>query len=240
MTPMRIDLNCDLGEGCDSDSQLMPLITSANIGCGFHAGDAEKTYAAAMHWRPNITGQVGAHHPGFPDREEFGRRELNWPPERIHLECLYQVGALLGLARSAGCIVRYLKPHGALYNMACRDAGLAAAIVSAAAELGLAVMGLPGSQMQRAAKGKVSFIAEGFADRRYRPDGSLTPRSEPNAFVEDPAIAVEQAQLLVAEQGVRTLCVHGDNPHALAFVAALRTNLLRKGFALQPFDLDTA
>jgi UPF0271 protein len=238
MTPMRIDLNCDLGEGCEGDAQLMPLITSANIGCGFHAGDAEKTYAA-LRLAAQHRVQIGAH-PGFPDREEFGRRELNWPPERIYLECLYQVGALNSLAKAAGCAVRYMKPHGALYNMACRDGALAGAVVGAALELGLGVMGLPGSQMQRAAKGRVSFIAEGFADRRYRPDGSLTPRSEPNAFVEDPAIAVEQAQRLVAEQGVRTLCVHGDNPHALAFVAALRTSLLSKSFAIRPFEPDAS
>ena len=234
MTPIRIDLNCDLGEGCPSDAQLMPLITSANIGCGFHAGDAETTYAA-LKLAAQYGVQVGAH-PGFPDREEFGRRELNWPPERIYLECLFQVGALDKLAKAAGCIVRYVKPHGALYNMACRNGALAGAVVGAAVELGLAIMGLPGSQVQQAATGRVPFIAEGFADRRYRPDGSLMPRSEPNAFVEDPALAVEQAQHLAAEHGVRTLCVHGDNPHALAFVAALRTNLLNKGFSIRPFD----
>ncbi|HEV8060433.1 MAG TPA: 5-oxoprolinase subunit PxpA [Gemmataceae bacterium] len=238
MTDLHIDLNCDLGEGCASDADLMPLITSANICCGFHAGDAEKTFEAlelaALHHV-----QVGAH-PGFPDREEFGRRELHWPPSRIFFECLYQVGALNALAKAAGCTVHYLKPHGALYNMACRDPEIATSIVGAAHSLGLALMGLPGSQMQRAAMGKASFIAEGFADRRYRPDGSLTPRSEPEAFVKDPAFAVEQAQRLIADQGVRTLCVHGDNPHALAFVAALRASLSGKGFSIEPFDLDEA
>jgi UPF0271 protein len=238
MTPLQIDLNCDLGEGCAGDAELMPLITSANIGCGFHAGGCETTFAALKLAAEHHV-QIGAH-PGFPDREEFGRRELSWPPERIYHECVYQVGALNGLARAAGCIVRYMKPHGALYNMACRDAELAAPVVAAAVDLGLAVMGLPGSQMQRVAKGRVAFIAEGFADRRYRPDGSLTPRSQPDAFVEDPGLAVEQAQRLVADQGVRSLCVHGDNPHALAFVAALRASLLSKGFSLRPFDPDAA
>lgn len=238
MTALRIDLNSDLGEGCGSDAELMSLITSANIGCGFHAGDCETTFAA-LELAAQGQVQVGAH-PGFPDREEFGRRELNWPPERIFRECVYQVGALNGLARSAGCKVRYLKPHGALYNMACRDAALAAPVIAAAVELGLAVMGLPDSQLQRAALGNVPFIAEGFADRRYRPDGSLTPRSEPGAFVDDPILAAEQAQRLIADRGVRTLCVHGDNPHALAFVQALRTTLLNKGFQLQPFNPDSA
>jgi UPF0271 protein len=238
MTALCIDLNSDLGEGCASDPELMPLITSANIGCGFHAGDCETTFAA-LELAARCHVQVGAH-PGFPDREEFGRRELNWPPERILHECIYQAGAVKALARTAGCTVRYLKPHGALYNMACRDAAVATAVIAAAVELGLAVMGLPDSQLQRTAQGNVPFIAEGFADRRYRPDGSLMPRTEPDAFVNDPALAVEQAQRLIRDRGVRTLCVHGDNPHALAFVQALRTSLLSKGFTLQAFDPDFA
>jgi 5-oxoprolinase (ATP-hydrolysing) subunit A len=238
MTELRIDLNSDLGEGCASDAELMSLITSANIGCGFHAGDCETTFAALELAAQNHV-QVGAH-PGFPDREEFGRRELNWAPERVFHECVYQVGAMKALARSAGCKVRYMKPHGALYNMACRDAVLAKRVIAAAVELGLAVMGLPNSQLQRAARGNVPFIAEGFADRRYRPDGSLTPRSEPDAFVDDPTLAAEQAQRLIADSGVRTLCVHGDNPHALAFVQALRTSLASRGFKLEPFDPNSA
>lgn len=236
MTKKTIDLNSDLGEGCAGDPDIMPLITSANIGCGFHAGDCETTFAALeLAARHHI--QVGAH-PGFPDREELGRRELSWPAEKIFHECLYQVGALKALARSAGCMVRYLKPHGALYNMACRDGALAAPVIAACVELGLPVMGLPGSQLERAARGNVPFIAEGFADRRYRPDGSLTPRTQPDAFVHDPTIAAEQAQRLIAEHGVRTLCVHGDNPEALAFVQALRHSLSQSGFALQAFNPD--
>jgi 5-oxoprolinase (ATP-hydrolysing) subunit A len=238
MENARIDLNCDLGEGCQSDSQLMPLITSANIGCGFHAGGVEETFAA-LQLAAQHGVQVGAH-PGFPDREEFGRRELSWPPERILHECLYQVGALLALANDEGCTVRYMKPHGALYNMACRDAAVAAPVIAAAVSLQLPVMGLPRSQMQQAAKGRIPFIAEGFADRRYRQDGSLTPRSQPDAFVEDPAVAVEQAQRLIANTGVRTLCVHGDNPHALAFVKALRESLRAKGLAIRAFEPDAA
>jgi UPF0271 protein len=237
MTELRIDLNSDLGEGCAGDAELMPLITSANIGCGFHAGECETTFAA-LKLAAQHRVQVGAH-PGFPDREEFGRRELNWPPDKIFHECLYQVGALAALAKVAGCSVRYMKPHGALYNMACRDAALAAPVVAAAVELGMAIMGLPGSQLQNAARGKVPFIAEGFADRRYRRDGSLTPRTEHDAFVDDPTLATEQAQRLIADRGVRTLCVHGDNPQALQFVQALRTSLLTKGFTLHPFDADS-
>ncbi len=233
MDTPRIDLNCDLGEGCASDAQLMPLITSANVGCGFHAGDAETTFGA-LRLAAQHGVQVGAH-PGFPDREEFGRRELDWPADRIYRECLFQVGALTALAKDAGCVVCYVKPHGALYNMACRDAGLATPIVAAAAQLGLAVMGLPASQLERAAHGKIAFIPEGFADRRYRADGTLTPRGQPDAFIEDPALAVEQAKLLIAQQGIRTLCVHGDNPKALQFVSALRSGLLNSGFAIRAF-----
>lgn len=238
MAEQRIDLNSDLGEGCAGDAEIMALITSANIGCGFHAGDCETTFKALERAARHRV-QVGAH-PGFPDREEFGRRELNWPAEKIFHECLYQVGALKSLARAAGCPVRYIKPHGALYNMACRDATRAAPVIAAGVELGLAIMGLPDSELERAARGKVPFIAEGFADRRYRSDGSLTPRSEPDAFVADPLVAAEQAQRLIATRGVRTLCVHGDNPQALAFVQALRTSLLNKGFTLHPFDADSA
>lgn len=238
MDKPQIDLNCDLGEGCAGDAQLMPLITSANIGCGFHAGGVEETFTA-LRLAAEHGVQVGAH-PGFPDREEFGRRELAWAPERILHECLYQVGALLALAKEAGCPVRYVKPHGALYNMACRDSAIAAPVVRAAALLQLPLMGLPRSQMQKQSLGQVAFIAEGFADRRYRPDGSLTPRNQPDAFVEDPNVAVEQAQRLVAEQGVRTLCVHGDNPQALAFVKALRDSLSAKGFVIRAFEPDEA
>ncbi len=238
MTDLHIDLNCDLGEGCASDADLMPLITSANICCGFHAGDAEKTFAA-IQLAVQHDVQVGAH-PGFPDREEFGRREMNWSPERIYRECLFQVGAFFGLSLAANCKVSYLKPHGALYNMACRDETIATPIIEAAKRFGLPVMGLPDSQLQCAAEGSVRFIAEGFADRRYRSDGSLTPRSEPNAFVEDPTFAAEQAHRLIADHGVLTLCVHGDNPHALAFVAALRASLLGRNFSIEPFNLAEA
>jgi UPF0271 protein len=230
---MEIDLNCDLGEGCVGDAELMPLITSANIACGFHAGDPETAHitleAAARHGV-----QVGAH-PGFPDREHFGRRELVRTARQVFDDCVYQVGALAGLARSVGVDLRYVKPHGALYNMACREETLARPVVEAAALFGLAVMGLPGSRLQAVSAGRCPFIAEGFADRRYLPDGSLVPRSRADAFVTDPAEAVEQAERLVRDQGVQTLCVHGDNPQALAFVRALRAALTEQGITIRAF-----
>jgi UPF0271 protein len=232
---MHIDLNCDLGEGCSFDADLMPLITSANVACGGHAGDlatAHQTIALAKQHGV----QVGAH-PGFLDREHFGRRELDLPEERIYLETIFQVRALVDMAELAGAPVRYVKPHGALYNMACRDDKIARPVVRAAQELKLALMGLPGSCLEALCAGKCPFIAEGFADRRYQPEGSLVPRSRPDAFVEEPAEAVRQAEWLIRERGIRTLCVHGDNPQALAFVRALRQALTERGFTLAPFSV---
>jgi UPF0271 protein len=230
---MEIDLNCDLGEGRPHDAELMPLITSANIACGFHAGDPATAHTtlklAARHGV-----QVGAH-PGFADREHFGRRELPRTEPQIFEECVYQIGALAGLARAVGLSLRYVKPHGALYNMACRDDAYAQPIIEATALFGLDLMALPESHLEGLSAGRCSFIREGFADRRYLPDGSLVPRSRPDAFVADPAEAVRQAEWLLRERGLRTLCVHGDNPQAVAFVRELRDALTRRGFAIGAF-----
>jgi len=229
---MDLDLNGDLGEGCAHDAELMPLLTSANVACGFHAGDAvtarQTLRLAAAHGV-----QVGAH-PGYADREHFGRCELDLPPERIIDECVYQVGALSALARAEGLTVRYIKAHGALYNQACRDDAVARPLVEAAAVFGLPLLGLPGSRLEAAAAGRVPFIAEGFADRRYQADGSLVPRSRPDAFVTDPAEAAEQVERLLA-RGVRTLCVHGDNPQAVAFLRRLREILVQRGVVPRAF-----
>jgi UPF0271 protein len=228
-----IDLNCDLGEGCPYDDELMALITSANVACGFHAGDPA-TACAALVSAARHGVQAGAH-PGFPDREGFGRRELARDERRVFEDCAYQIGALAGLAKAVGLPLRYVKPHGALYNMACRDDAYARPVIAAAEQFGLAMMGLPGSRLEALSAGRVPFVAEGFADRRYLPDGSLVPRSRPDAFVEDPDEAVRQAEWLLREKGVRTLCVHGDNPQALAFVRALREELARRGVEVRPF-----
>lgn len=230
---MQIDLNCDLGEGCAGDAELMPLITSANIACGFHAGDPA-TAAATLTAAFQHGVRAGAH-PGFPDREQFGRRELARTEQQIYEDCVYQVGALAGLARALGGELSHLKPHGALYNMACRDDAYARPIVAAAALFQLPLLGLPGSRLQTLSAFRCPFIAEGFADRRYLPDGSLVPRSRPDAFVEDPAEAVQQVIQLITQQGVRTICVHGDNPQALAFVRQLRTALEQANIAIRAF-----
>jgi UPF0271 protein len=232
---MFLDLNCDLGEGCPHDAELMPLITSANIACGAHAGDAG-TMAATLEAAKRHDVQVGAH-PGYFDREHFGRRELARGEEAIFQDCVYQLGALWGMAQAVGVPVRYVKPHGALYNQACRDPAYARPVVRAAALFDLAVMGLPGSVLEQEVRmhGRGRFVAEGFADRRYLPDGSLVPRSRPDAMIEDPQEAATQVAWLVRERGVLTICVHGDNPHALALLRQLRDHLSRQGFKFRAY-----
>jgi UPF0271 protein len=229
---MDIDLNSDLGEGCGLDAELMPLITSANVACGAHAGDAE-TAATTLAMAARNGVQAGAH-PGFFDREHFGRRELARTEAQVFDDCIYQIGAISAMGRAAGCPIRYVKAHGALYNLACRDDAFARPVIAAAEFFDLPLLGLPNSRLQGLSAGHVPFVAEGFADRRYRRDGSLVPRSEPDAFVHDPGEAVRQVEWLIRERGVQTVCVHGDNPEALAFVKALRNALTAAGHRISP------
>jgi 5-oxoprolinase (ATP-hydrolysing) subunit A len=233
---MQIDLNSDLGEGCGHDIDLMGLITSANISCGFHAGDIGTAYqalkAAAEH------GVCVGAHPGFADHANFGRVEIDMTEEQITELCLYQVGALGGLARMVGKPLSYIKPHGALYNMACREERFARPVIKAAVLLELPLLALPVSRLEELSRGRVRFFREGFADRRYLADGALVPRSRPNAFVTDPEEAVRQAGWLIRERGVQSLCVHGDDPQALDFVRHLRMTLERQGYELRSFISD--
>jgi 5-oxoprolinase (ATP-hydrolysing) subunit A len=231
---VEIDLNCDLGEGCAFDEELMPLITSANISCGFHAGDVA-TAKAALKAAQQHGVQAGAH-PGFADREHFGRREMDRTEEQLFDECVFQIGALKGLALSSAWPLRYLKPHGALYNMACRDDAYARPLVEASILYALPVLGLPRSRLDTRCQGRCPFIAEGFADRRYLPDGSLVPRDRPDALIEDPHEAVAQVERLIEHGGVQSICVHGDNPHALEFLKSLRAALDQRGIAIRAFD----
>ena len=220
---MLIDLNCDLGEGAGTDADLLPLITSANVSCGAHAGTPEDI-AATLEQAGRLGVVVGAH-TGHRDREHFGRRELNLPSRDVLEQTHEQIVWLKALATRFGVTVRYVKLHGALYNQACRDDAFADAVVSACALSDLPVIGLPGSRLEERATGRVPFFAEGFADRGYRADGSLVPRDQPGAFVKDPAAAAEQVRRLIAKHGVRTICVHGDTPGCGRMARGLRAAL---------------
>jgi UPF0271 protein len=231
---MEIDLNADLGEGAGFDAELMPLVTSANVCCGAHAGGPEEIQATLELARQHgVT--VGAH-PGYNDRENFGRRDLTAPSLTLYQQITHQVAGLSRAAGKVGLAVRYVKPHGAMYNQAAADAIFANVVCSAVATCELPIVCLPGSEVERTCRlFNAPFVPEGFADRRYRPDGSLVPRSEPDAFVHDPDEAVTQVEWLIREKGVRTICVHGDNPQAVAFTTAVRAALLARGFTLKPF-----
>jgi len=230
---MLIDLNADLGEGAGLDEELMALVTSANICCSLHAGSPEVSFAAL-----ELAGQrglaVGAH-PGYEDRAHFGRQERAVTPSEVWALCTFQIGGLVGLAQAADTEITYVKPHGALYHQACRDRELAKAVVAACALYDVAVVGLPDSALEIEASDTVPFVAEGFADRRYRPDGTLIPRTEPDAFIHDPAEAVKQMEWLIREMNVRTICIHGDNPDALTFAKVIRQALVDRGLTLQAF-----
>ncbi len=231
---MLIDLNADLGEGIGKDAALLTLVTSANVCCGFHAGDAD-TVRATLELAAQNGVAVGAH-PGYADRANFGRVEQTLTDRQVATLAIHQIGALVGLSRICRSYVRYLKPHGALYHQANRDAGYAKPLVAAAFLYGLSIVGLPGSELERAAAAVgLPFVPEGYADRRYRPDGTLVPRSEPNAMIEDADEAIAQVERLVRERGVRTVCMHGDAPGAVEFAARLRAGLAARGHAFGAF-----
>ncbi len=229
---MLIDLNADLGEGAGTDADLMPLVTSANICCGGYAGDIP-TMRAALDLAKRHGVRLGAH-PGF-GRADFGRREITIPPAVLILELRAMLISFFGFAEIHGLTVGYVKPHGALYHQACRDREYAAALLKAIGQP-LPVVGLPGSVLEAVAtERRIVFIPEGFADRRYRPDGTLVPRTEPDAILHDVKEVVAQVEWLVRTQGVRTICVHGDTPGAVEFVRAVRAALLDAGHELKAF-----
>ncbi|HVH65219.1 MAG TPA: 5-oxoprolinase subunit PxpA [Candidatus Acidoferrum sp.] len=234
-----VDLNADLGEGlADVDEALMPLISSANIACGLHAGSPD-TIARTVALAVEHGVAVGAH-PGYDDRQNFGRRPLDLTSTQIRELLIYQLGAINAIARAEGAELRHIKPHGALYNQAERDQRLATWIIDAihAFDPALRVVGRADSAMQAAAAAVGHpFTAEAFADRRYRPDGSLLPRSEPDSVLVDPERVAEQVRSLVtdgeilASDGSRvrvtfqSLCLHGDTPGAPALAARVRQEL---------------
>lgn len=246
---MTVDLNCDLGEGAGHDAELMAEISSANIACGAHAGD-EATMAATVALARAHGVAIGAH-PGFADREHFGRRELALRPGEAAALVRRQVETVRRIAAAQGATLAHVKLHGALYNLAARDPGVAAEVLDAVwggAERPI-LMVLAGSVMERLARARdgTRVVTEAFADRTYQRDGSLTPRSRPGALIEDETLAVAQVLRMVREGKVLsldgvdvpvragTICVHGDGPHAVAFARRLRAELQRAGVAIKAY-----
>lgn len=241
-----IDLNCDLGEGAGHDAELMPLITSANIACGAHAGD-EATMRATVALARRHGVAVGAH-PGFADRGHFGRRERVIAPTAAGDLVVLQVRRLQVIAHELGTPVHHVKLHGALYNQASRDGALAEGIVRALGTTGrhLRLYVLAGSVLEAVARarGDIVVVPEVFADRAYQADGSLTPRTAPGAVIAEPAAAAAQACRLAGAGRVRaadgtevpvtagTICLHGDGATAVATAAAIRRALLAAGVRL--------
>ncbi len=250
---MDIDLNCDMGESFGAytigrDAEVMPSITSANVACGFHAGDPtvmrETVRLAKAHGVA-----VGAH-PGLPDLVGFGRREMAIGARELENAVAYQVGALAGIAAGEAVRLQHVKAHGALYNMAAKDRSLADAIARgvAAVDASLILLGLPDSDLLRAGEScGLKVAAEGFADRAYEPDGSLVSRRKPGAVIHDAEAVVARVLRMARERVVRaidgadiplpvsTICTHGDTPGAEVLVRRLREALERDGVRVQPF-----
>lgn len=238
---MNIDLNCDMGENIGSDEAIMPYITSANIACGFHAGD-QATMRATVRLAKRYGVAVGAH-PGWMDKEGFGRNEMSLPLEEVEALVLEQVNALAEIAVEEGVEMRHVKPHGALYNQASKDRELANVIARAVKRVSgeLVLVGLAGSSLVEAgAEVGLRVANEGFPDRNYNPDGTLVSRREPHALLESPEEialhALELARGGIAFGGgrvrVETLCLHGDHPRAAENAQAVHEALMGNGFEL--------
>ncbi|MET9329142.1 5-oxoprolinase subunit PxpA [Tsukamurella sp. NPDC003166] len=250
---MKVDLNADCGESYGAwtlgdDAALLEVVTSANVACGFHAGDPtilRGTCSLATRRGVAIGAQVG-----YADLRGFGRRAMDVPAADLTADVIYQIGALQAIARSVGGTVGYVKPHGALYNRIVADSGQAEAVVAGvlAAAPGLPVLGLPGSAFLRSAEAAgLRTVREAFADRAYLPDGALVPRSHEGSVLHDPDEIAARVLRMVADGTVESIdgtevevapdsvCVHGDNPSAVAVARRLRTVLDGAGVALAPF-----
>ena len=248
---MQIDLNGDVGESFGAfeighDAALIPVLTSANVACGFHAGDPGVMRATVVLAREHSTA-VGAH-PGFPDLAGFGRREMKATAREVEDLVAYQIGALAGIAAAQSVRLTHVKPHGALYNMAAKDDALADAIARATASVDRSLMlfGLPGSKALDAARRHgLRAVSEAFADRAYRADGTLVPRSEAGAVIDDAdavvarAVMIARERVVVAADGsrvpieVETICVHGDTPGAAILAARIRRALGEAGIQVK-------
>ncbi|MCU1657368.1 MAG: hypothetical protein JWO57_2024 [Pseudonocardiales bacterium] len=248
-----MDLNADLGEGFGTwrlgdDEALLEVVTSANVACGFHAGDPvtmRRVCAGAVERGVAIGAQVG-----YRDLAGFGRRRIDVAPDELAADVLYQIGALDACARPGGGRVQYVKPHGALYNTAADDPGQAGAVADAVAafDRSLPLLGLPDSALADAAAERgLPFVAEAFADRAYLPTGRLVPRDQPGAVLTEPAAVSARAVafavdgLVIAVEGSRvaitaaSVCVHGDTPGAVALARAVRDGLVAAGITVEPF-----
>jgi len=242
----QIDLNCDLGEGGSNDAAMMPLITSVNIACGIHAGDVD-TMRAAVNLAQQFGVAIGAH-PSLNDRKNFGRKEMKVSYREAHLYVVTQTKLLQIIAHQCGAKVTHVKPHGALYNMAARDAELADAIAAAVKEVdpALILYGLASSCLLDAGRVHgLQVASEVFADRTYQPNRSLTPRTQPDAVITDEAVAVAQVVRMLRDGVVRTtdgtdvsmqadtVCLHGDGPDPINFALRLNVKLKSEGFWLK-------
>lgn len=248
---MQIDVNADVGESfgqwtLGDDAAMLQLVTSANVACGFHAGDpstARRTCRAAA-----AAGVAIGAHVGYRDLQGFGRRALDVDPEDLADDVLYQIGALTAIARGEGVEVSYVKPHGALYNRIAHDPVQAEAVLAGVVAAGdLAVVGPPGSVVLRLADLRgIRTVREGFADRAYTSDGTLVPRSEPGSVLHDPAAVADRVlrmareNTVIAADGtvvplqVDTVCVHGDSPGAVALARAIRDRLADNAIDIRP------
>ncbi|TDD48398.1 LamB/YcsF family protein [Saccharopolyspora elongata] len=248
-----MDLNSDLAEGfgrweLSDDEALLRIVTSANVACGYHAGDAT-VIRQAVEQAAKLGVVVGAQ-VSYRDLAGFGRRFIDVPPVELANDVIYQIGALAGFARVAGTEVGYVKPHGALYNAIVHHADQAAAVVDAvrAYDPSLAVLGLPGSEwLARAEQAGLQVFREAFADRAYTPEGTLVSRREPGAVLHDPDVIADRCVRLAAGEPIKaidgsdikidadSICVHGDSPGAVAIAEAVRDRLVAGGVALAPF-----
>lgn len=247
----HVDLNSDLGESFGAwtmgdDAAMLPLVSSANLACGFHAGDPLGMLTACRTALAHgVT--IGAH-PSYRDRVGFGRRDMEVAPEDLGAELVYQVGALVGIAESIDARVAYVKPHGALYTRMAVDPVVADVVAEAAATLALPVLGPPLSAVETAcARAGVRFVREAFADRAYLADGTLAPRGLPGAVITDPAEVADRAERIVADGEVTaldgstvnlrvdSLCVHGDTVGAVQLAHAVRDALTRAGVTIAAF-----
>jgi UPF0271 protein len=247
-----IDLNCDMGESfgawrLGNDEALMDWVSSVNIACGFHAGDPSvirETVQMAI--KKGVA--IGAH-PSFPDLQGFGRREIRMSDDEIFDIVLYQVSAVKGICEAFGAKLHHVKPHGALYNQAAKNPSIASAIAAAVKciDKNLVLFGLSGSCIiHEARKLGLKTASEAFADRTYRLDGSLTPRSHPNALIKDAKTAIAQVLQMIKKQTVTTvegeslqidvdtICIHGDSPNALEFAKAIYSELKKQGIEIRP------